>query len=129
MIKSLLPKKLKVNITIDDNRLRPNLTTKKTRRFTEESFFYILLVFTLSHSRPQGDIGGFVQLIPGSYKSDKPKKITASDKIHLKCNFSNGSIARGFSEPILYFFTLISHPVHKIYKKPRMKLFKKMNKI
>ena len=39
MLKSLLPKKVKVNSTIDDNILNSNLTTNKTIRFTEKSFF------------------------------------------------------------------------------------------
>ena len=39
MRKSLLPDEPKVNITIDDIRLRSNLTTNKTKRFTRKSFF------------------------------------------------------------------------------------------
>ena len=75
-----------------------------------------------------GDIEGFVQLIPGSYKSDRPINLTGIDKIHLKCNCVQGSIVNGVREPILYSFALSSSPGHKIYKEPRVKLFKKMNK-
>ena len=39
MLKSLLPKEVKVNITIDDVRLKSNLTTNKTIRFTKKTFF------------------------------------------------------------------------------------------
>ena len=39
MLKSLLPDDIKVNITVDDNRLRSNLITNKTMRFTKRSFF------------------------------------------------------------------------------------------
>ena len=39
MLKSLLPKEVKVNITIDDIRLKSNLTTNKTIKFTKKSFF------------------------------------------------------------------------------------------
>ena len=39
MLKSLLAKKLKVNITIVDIRLRSNLNTNKTFRFNKKSFF------------------------------------------------------------------------------------------
>ena len=42
MLKSLLPDQLKVNITIDNIRLKSNLTNIKTIRFTRKSFFYIL---------------------------------------------------------------------------------------
>ena len=40
----------------------------------------------------------------------------------------NGSIVNGVREPILYSFDLSSPPGHKIYKEPRIKLFKKVNK-
>ena len=50
MLKSLLPKEVKVIITIDDVRLKSNLYTDKTNRFTKKSFFYVILGFTQSHS-------------------------------------------------------------------------------
>ena len=67
-------------------------------------------------------------MIAGSYKSDKPINITGIDKIHLKCGCIQGSIVNGIREPILYSFALSSPPEHKIYKEPRVKLFKKINK-
>ena len=67
-------------------------------------------------------------MIAGSYKSDKPINITGIDKIHLKCDCIIGSIVNGVREPILYSFTLSSSPGHKIYKEPRVKLFRKVNK-
>ena len=39
MLKSLLPNKTKVNITIDDIRPKTNITTNKTIRVTERIFF------------------------------------------------------------------------------------------
>ena len=39
MLKSLLPKEIKANITFDDVRLKSNLTTNKTKKFTKKSFF------------------------------------------------------------------------------------------
>ena len=66
-------------------------------------------------------------MIAGSYKSDKPINITGIDKIHLKCDCIDGSIVNGTREPILYSFALSSPPGHKIYKEPRVKLFKKVN--
>ena len=127
-LKHILPNNVKVNITIDDIRLKSNLKTNQTLIFTEKSFFYTILGFTQSRSYPLDDIDGFYQLIAGSYKSDRPINITGIDKIHLKCDSIQGSIVNGIREPILYSFALSSPPRHKIYKEPRIKLFKKINK-
>ena len=67
MLKSLLPR-----ITIDDIRLRSNVSSNETIRFTKNCFiFYTILGFTQNRSRRLSDIQGFVQLIPGTYKSEK----------------------------------------------------------
>ena len=124
----ILPNNVKVNITIDDIRLKSNLKSNQTLIFTEKSFFYTILGFTQSRSYPLDDIDGFYQLIAGSYKSNKPINITGIDKIHLKCDCIQGSIVNGIREPILYSFALSSPPGHKIVKEPRVKLFKKINK-
>ena len=127
-LKHILPDNVKVNITIDDIRLKSNLKINQTLIFTEKSFFYTILSFTRSRSYPLDDIDGFYQLIAGSYESDKPINITGIDKIHLKTDCIHGSIVNGIREPILYSFALSSPPGHKIYKEPRVKLFKKINK-
>ena len=127
-LKHILPENVKVNITIDDIRLKSNLKINQTLLFTEKSFFYTILGFTQSLSNPLNDIDGFYQLIAGSYKSDKPVNITGVDKVHLKCDSIQGSIVNGVRDPILYSFALSSPPGHKIYKEPRVKLFKKVNK-
>ena len=127
-LKYILPKNVKVNITIDDIRLKSNLKINQTLIFTEKSFFYTILGFIQSHSYPLDDIDSHYQLIAGSYKSDKPNNITGIDKIHLKCDCIQGCIVNGKREPILYSFALSSPPGHKIYKEPRVKLFKKINK-
>ena len=127
-LKHFLPNNVKVNITIDDIRLKSNLKTNQTLIFTERSFFYTILGFTQSRSYPLDDIDSHYQIIAGSYKGDKPINITGTDKIHLKCDCIQGSIVNGIREPILYSFALSSPPGHKIYKKPRIKLFKKINK-
>ena len=124
-LKYILPDNVKVNVAIDDIRLKSNLKTNQTIIFTEKSFFYTILGFTRSHSYRLDDIDGFYQLIAGSYKSDKPINITGIDKIHLKCDCIQGSIVNGIREPILYSFALSSHSGHKIDKEPRVKLFKK----
>ena len=127
-LKNILPDNVKVNVRIDDIRLKANLKTNQTLIFTEKSFFYTILGFTRSRPYALDDIDGFYQLIAGSYKSDKPINITRMDKIHLKCVCMQGSIVNGIREPILYSFGLSSPPGHKIYKEPRIKLFKKINK-
>ena len=66
MLKSLVPREVKVDFRNDDNRLNWNLTTNKTFRFTGNFFFYIILGFTDSHSGEIGDFQAFIQLIPGS---------------------------------------------------------------
>ena len=67
-------------------------------------------------------------MIAGSYEGDRPINISGFDKIHLKFNCINGSIVNGVREPFLFSFALFSPPGHKIYKEPRIKFFKKMNK-
>ena len=122
MVKSLLPKEVKVNVTIDDVRLRSILTTNKTIESTKKSFLSVLLRFTQPQSAELGDIPGFVQLLPGTYKTDKPINVTSFDKFLLKCDFIQSSIVNGIREPILYCSALSSPPGHKIYKKPGIKL-------
>ena len=127
-LKHILPNNVKVNITIDDIRLKSNLKINQTLIFTERSFFYTILGFTQSRSYPLDDIDSHYQIIAGSYKSDKPINITGIDKIHLKCDCIQGSIVNCIREPILYSFALSSPPGHKIYKELRIKLFKNVNK-
>ena len=124
----ILPDNVKINVTIDDIRLKSNLKINQTLIFTNKSFFYTILGFTQSRSYPLDDIEGFYQMIAGSYKSDKPINITGIDKVHLKCDCIQGSIVNGIREPILFSFALSSPPSHKIYKEPKVKLFKKINK-
>ena len=83
--------------------------------------------FWESHSGRLGDIEGFAQLVPGTYKSNKPNKITGVDKIHLKCDCIDGSVVNGIGEPFSYIFALDKPRGHKIFKEPRIKVFKKIN--
>ena len=125
-LKIILPDNVKISVTIDEKKYKSNLKINQTLIFTNKSFFYTILGFTQSHSYPLDDIDGFYQLIPASYKSYKPINITGIDKVHHKCNVVDGSI--GLREPILYSFALDQPPNHKIYKEPKVKLFKKINK-
>ena len=127
-LKNILPDNVKINISIDERKYKTDLEINQPLIFTNKSFFYTILGFTQSHSYPLDDIEGFYQLIPGSYKSDKPINITGIDKVHLKCNCIDGSIVNGVRKPILYSFALDQPPGYKIYKEPKVKLFKKINK-
>ena len=122
-LKNILPNYIKIDIIIDERKYKTDLRINQTLIFTNKSFFYTILGFTQSHQGPLNDIEGFYQILPGSYKSDKPINITGIDKIHLKCNVVDGSIVNGVREPILYSFALDQPPGHKIYKEPKVKLF------
>ena len=68
MFKSLLPIEVKVNITIDEFRLRSNLITNRTERLTKR-FLRTILGFTQSLADPQNDPShGLFQKIPWAYK-------------------------------------------------------------
>ena len=127
ILKKILPDNVKINVTIDERKYKTDLKINQTLIFTNKTFFYTILGFTKSHQGPLNDIDGFYQLISGSYKSEKPINITGIDKVHLKYNCIDGSIVNGIREPILYSFALDQPPGHKIYKEPKVKLFKKVN--
>ena len=128
MWKSLLPKEVKVDISFDDVRLKSILTTTKTAKFTEKSFFYIIIGFTQSHSGELDDIERLVQLIPGTYKSDKPVNFKRIDKYLLKCDCIQENILNGTREHILDSFALSASPGHRIFEEPKIELFKMINK-
>ena len=58
----------------------------------------------------------------------KPNKITGTDQIHLEADWFDGSFLDGLRHPILYSTALDKSPGLKIYKEPKVKLFKKINK-
>ena len=60
MLWSLLFDEVKVKVIVDDFRLWSNLTTDKTTKFTEKSFFYTKLDFTPSPLGPSRNIEDFV---------------------------------------------------------------------
>ena len=127
-LKNILRNNIKINVSIDERKYKTDLKINQTLIFTNKSFFYTILGFTQSHSYLLDDIDGFYQMIAGSYKSNKPINITGIDKVHLKCDCIDGSIMNGTREPILYSFALDQPPGHKIYKEPKVKLFKKIDK-
>ena len=126
-LKNILPDNVKINVTIEEKIFKSNLAINQTIVFTSKSFFYTMLGFTQSHSYPLNDKDWFYQSTAGSYKRDNPINITGIDKVHLKADCIQGSIVNGVREPILDSFALDQQPGHKVYKEPRIKLFKKLN--
>ena len=127
-LEEILRHNVKIKVTIDNIRLKSNLKIIQTLIFTEKSFFYTNLGFKKSHSYPLNDIDGFYQLLAGSYKSEKTINITRIDKNHSKSDCFNGSILNGLCQLILFRFALDKPLGHEIYKEPRNKPFKKINK-
>ena len=64
----------------------------------------------------------------GTHTSEKPVMITATDKVHLKCDCVDGSIVIGIREQILFSFNLSAPPGYKIIKEPTTVLYKLINK-
>ena len=119
---------MKISVSIDEKIYKSDLGINQTLLFTDKSFFYTILGFTQSHSYPLDDVDGFYQLIAGSCDSEIPINNTSIDKVRLKCKCIDWSIVNGVRESILYSFALSSQPGHKIYNKPKVMLFKKINK-
>ena len=67
-------------------------------------------------------------MIPGKYKRVRRNKNTGVDKVRLKCDCTNGSIVNGVREPVLQSLALSSPPGLILYKEPRIRLFKKLEK-
>ena len=114
MLKSLLPKEVKVNITVDNIRLKSSLNNNKTLRFTKISFFNTISGSIESHSGKIGYMPDFVQFIPGKYKGKRPVNFTGIDKIRLKSDCIQVSIVNDFREPFVYSFALDKPPRRKI---------------
>ena len=113
MLKALLPNEVELNITIDDVRLKSNLTNNKTIKFTKKSSFYTLLGFIESHSGELGDSPGFAQLLPGTYKSDKLINITgSSENVSMLMD-----LLLMVPEKLFYTFLLCLHHPDVFYKK------------
>ena len=49
-------------------------------------------------------------------------------KIHLKCDYIDGSVVNGLRQPILYSFVLDKLPGYKIFSEPETIHYKKINK-
>ena len=86
VLKSLFPEEVKVNVTVDDIRLKPSLVTNKTIKFTKKSFFCFILGSSHSPLGELSGIDGLIRLIPGKNKSGRLINITVINKVHLKAD-------------------------------------------
>ena len=126
MIESLLPNDIKMNVTLENIRMRTNLTIRSIStipkdpsvKFTKKSFFH-----TFSGLMVPLDLNEFIQEEAGSHKGEKRILITRINEVHMRCNWINGSFLRGAREPILYSFASDKPPGHKIGTAHRKKLF------
>ena len=89
-----------------------------TLRFDERSFFHTLIGFT-----PYWDYKP-----PAVYTSDKISNLNTINKIHLKCDFIDGSIQDGVRQPILFTFVLDKPNGYKVFSEPETIHYKKINK-
>ena len=127
-IKNISPDNVKISVTIDEKIIKSSLKINQTL-ITDKSFFYAILGFTQRCSYNLVDIDGLrvYQLIAGSYESEKSNIITGKYKVHLNCDCIQGYVINGAREHIFYRFVLNKPTFHKIFKEPRVKLFRRVN--
>ena len=97
-----------------------------TLKFTTKSFFNTVLGFTPYWDHKPTD--AFHADSPGIYTSEKFKKLSTIDKIHLKCNVIEGSVVSCSRQPILEGF--VSDKPHgcKVFCQTETIYHKKINK-
>ena len=88
-------------------------STFGTLRFDEKPFFHTLLGFTPYWDyKPTNAIHADS---PGVHTSDEILNLNTKNKIHLKCDFIDGSVVNGIREPILFSFVLEKKPGYKVF--------------
>ena len=65
---------------------------------------------------------------PGAYTSEKCLNLSTIDKIHLKCDATDGSVIKRIREPILFSFILCKPDGFKVICEPETIHYKKLNK-
>ena len=90
-------------IEYDDINMKTKLDVKAgiiAITFDEKSFFNTILCFT----------PGWDYKLYSKYISQKIVNLGSANKIHLKCDFIDGSVVNGLRQPILYSFVLDKKP-------------------
>ena len=98
-----------------------------TLRFDTQSFFHTLLGFSPYWEYKPNNSSHV--LIPGVYPSDKIiLNLNTIDKIHLKCDCTDGSIQNGVGQQILFTFVLDKPSGYKFFSEPETIHYKKISK-
>ena len=92
-------------------------------RFDERSFLNNLMGFK-PYWNDKPNIANHVDS-PGVYTSDKTLDLRTIDKIHLKCVVTDGSIANGLQNPIVFSFVLDKSSGYKVFCEPETNHYKK----
>ena len=97
-----------------------------TLRFDEKLFFNTLLGFTpYWNYKPTNAIHADR---PGGYTSEKILNLSTTDKNHLKCDVTDGSIVDGLRQPSLFSSILNKPSGYKVICEPETIHYKKVNK-
>ena len=87
-------------------------------RFNENSFFSTIFGFT----------AGWDYKHYNQYLSQKIVNLSNTNKIHLKCDATDGSVVDGVRQPILYSFVLDKPSGYKVFSEPESIHYKKIKK-
>ena len=94
-----------------------------TLRFDKNTFLKTLLSFT-----PYWDYKPTNAIhvdSPGVYTNENLLNLTLKNKIHLKCNITEGSIVDGLRQPVLFSFVLDKQSGYKVFVNLRPYTLKK----
>ena len=101
--------------------------TYQALRFDEKSFFHTLLAFDPYWDYKHSDAFKGAEL--EVYINNKSNlNLNTINKIHLKCDYIDGSILNGVRQPILFSFVLDKPSGYKIFCQPETVHYKKINK-
>ena len=109
---------IKIVVDSDDITRKTKLDVKLGTiaiRFDEKSFVSIILGFT-----PSWDYKHY-----NKYISQKVVNLSSINKIHLKCDFIDGSVQNGLQQPIAFSFVLDKSSRYKVYCEHETTHFKK----
>ena len=110
-----------IDIEYDDIAMKTKLVVRSgfiAIRLDEKLFFSTFLGFT-----PGWDYKHY-----NEYTSQKYVNLGSTNKIHLKCDFIDGSVLNGIRQPILFSFVSDKKPGYKVFCEPETIHFKKINK-
>ena len=110
-----------IDIEYDDITMKTKLVVRAgiiAIKFDENSFFSTILGFT-----PGWDYKHYNQ-----YISQEVVNLGSTNKVHLKCDYIDGSVVNGVRQPMLYSFVLDKPAGYKVFCEPETIHYKKMNK-